>query len=101
MTPRRKTWRPNFSAVARAARSWKASWAWPRDFRMSIVGKNGSSITGLVKTGLKGSANLFLPQWTQAKICLCQFGDRTLAFADGFAIAMRRRDSVPERGRDH
>src|SRR5216117_3143401 len=41
------------------------------------------------------------PHRTQAQICLGQFGDKTLAFADGFAIAMRRRDSVPERGRDH
>src|SRR5438093_12729784 len=67
MTPRRKTRRPNFSAVARAARSWKASWALPRDFKMSIVGKNGSSITGSVKTGLKGSANQFVPHSTKAQ----------------------------------
>ena len=35
------------------------------------------------------------------KICLGQLADRTLAFADGFDVALRHRDSVPERGRDH
>src|SRR3989442_14761203 len=50
---------------------------------------------------LTSTATIFEQTLGAGKICLGQSEDSTLAFADGFAIAMRRRDSVPERGRDH